>query len=154
MSDDKWRGLWIAVVDDRVQHGFSYRDGRGIASKMEMHERTTTLAERMSAQLRVKGDGLADVAHRAGRKLPKRLKRDTQILIEAEELSGHPKLAKQIDLKNVIRAERRLNAFLDKQNPAAERRGEILDAIARIAFVIVTVVLAVFFTLIYQGYFD
>ncbi len=121
---------------------------------MKMPERTTLLANRMAAQLRVRGDGLADVAERAGRKLPKRLRGDAQVLIDAEALSGHPKLAKRIDAKRVSRSERRLNAFLDGQNPAAERRGEILDAVARIAFVLVTIVLGVFFTLIYRGYFD
>ena len=108
----------------------------------------------MSTQLRVKGDGLADVAQRAGRKLPRRLRKDAQVMIDAEALSAHPKLARRVDAKRLKQAERRLNAFLDKQNPGAERRGEILDAVARIAFVLVTIVLAVFFTLIYRGYFD
>ncbi len=121
---------------------------------MEMQERTKSLATRMAAQLRVRGDGLADVAERAGRKLPKRLRDDAQVMIDAEALGGHPKLAKQIDAKRVGQAERRLSAFLDKQNPSVERRSEILDAVAKIAFVLVTIVLAVFFTLLYRGYFD
>jgi len=121
---------------------------------MEMQERAKSLANRMAAQLRVRGDGLAEIAGHAGRKLPKRLRRDAQVLIDAETLSGHPKLAKRINAKRVVRAERRLNAFLDKQNPAAERRGEFFDAVARIAFVVVTIVLGVFFVLLYRGYFD
>lgn len=121
---------------------------------MEIRDRTNSLANQMSTQLRVKGDGLADVAQRAGRKLPRRLRQDAQVMIEAEALSAHPKLVRRIDPKRVKRAERRLKAFLDRQNPGAERRGEILDVVARIAFVLVTIVLAVFFTLIYRGYFD
>ena len=121
---------------------------------MEIRDRTNSLANRMSTQLRIKGDGLADVAQRAGRKLPKRLQREAEVLIEAEALGANPKLARRIDAQRVKQAERRLNAFLDKQNPGAERRGEILDVVARIAFVLVTIVLVIFFTLIYRGYFD
>lgn len=121
---------------------------------MDIRARTNSLADKMSAQLRVKGDGLAEVTQRAGRKLPNRLRKDAQVMIDAEALSGHPKLARRIDARNVIRADNRLNSFLDKQNPAAERRGEILDVVARIAFVFVAIVLAVFFVLLNRGYFD
>ncbi|MGI9390042.1 MAG: hypothetical protein ACR2O1_08300 [Boseongicola sp.] len=121
---------------------------------MDIRDRTNSLADKMSAQLRIKGDGLAEVTQRAGRKLPNRLRDDAQVMIDAEALSGHPKLARRINAQDLIRAERRLNLFLDKQNPAAERRGEFLDALAKIAFVLVTVVLALFFVLLYRGYFD
>ncbi|NNF90324.1 MAG: hypothetical protein HKM96_03005, partial [Boseongicola sp.] len=59
-----------------------------------------------------------------------------------------------VDEKQFRRAEKRLDRYLDRLNPAAERRGEILDLIAKIAFVIVTVVLAVFFFLLWRGYFN
>ena len=108
----------------------------------------------MSVQLRVRGDGLSDVVEKAGRKLPRRLRSDVAKLIEAEAMSTHPKLARLVDERQFRRAERRLNRFLEKQNPAAERRGEILDLIAKIAFVFVTIVLAVFFLLLSRGYFD
>ena len=112
------------------------------------------MADRMSAQLRVRGDSLSDVTERAGRKLPRHLRSDAAQLIEAEALTANPKLSRLVDERRLARAERRLNRFLDKQNPAAERRGEILDLVAKIAFVFVTVVLSVFFFLLWRGYFD
>ena len=121
---------------------------------METVERTQAMAEKMAKQLRVRGDGLADVTEKAGRKLPRHLKRDASVLIEAEALAAHPKLGRLVNERQVRKAEKRLARFLDKQNPAAERRGEILDMIAKIAFVFVTVVLAVFFLLLWRGYFD
>jgi hypothetical protein len=69
-------------------------------------------------------------------------------------MSANPKLARLVDKRRVARAEKRLSRFLEKQNPAAERRGEILDMIAKIAFIFVTVVLSVFFFLLWRGYFD
>ena len=121
---------------------------------METKDRFKAIAEKMSAQLRVRGDGIADVTERAGRKLPRHLRSDAKTLIEAEALAANPKLARLVDEKRISRAEKRLNRYLAKQNPASERRGEILDAIAKIAFVFVTVVLAVFFFLLSRGYFD
>lgn len=119
---------------------------------MEIKARNTALAEKMATQLRVRGEGLEDVAARAGRKLPRHLRTHVDVLTEAEEAEAHPKLASRIDPKKVARAERKLTHYLDRQDPKAERRGEILDLIAKIAFVFVTVVLGVFFVLLWRGY--
>ena len=119
-----------------------------------MQDRITAMTDKMSTQLRVRGDGLADVAAKAGRKLPKHLRADAAKMIEAATMADHPKLARLIDERKVAKAERRLHRFLDKKNPAAERRGEILDFIAKIAFVFVVIVLTIFFFLLSQGYFD
>lgn len=121
---------------------------------METKDRFQAMAARMSAQLRVRGEGIAEVTERAGRKLPRHLRSDAERLIEAEAMAANPKLARLVDEKLIARAEKRLHQFLDRQNPAAERRGEILDVIAKIAFVFVTVVLSVFFFLLSRGYFD
>jgi hypothetical protein len=121
---------------------------------MEPSERTEALTRKLSAKLRVRGDTLADVAANAGRKLPRRIETDLKTMIEAESMARNPKLAHRIDQRRVRRSERKLNRFLDKLDPAAERRGEVLDGIAKIAFVFVVVVLSVFFTLIWRGYFD
>lgn len=121
---------------------------------METETRYQLLAGKMAKQLRVRGDGLAEVTERAGRKLPRRLRQDAKALIDAEAMSAHPKLSRRVNEKQLARAERRLSHYLEKQNPAAERRGEILDIIAKIAFVFVVVVLSVFFFLLSRGYFD
>lgn len=121
---------------------------------METRDRFQALAEKMSTQLRVRGDGLAEVTERTGRKLPRHLRADAAAMIEAEAMSANPKLARLVDNRRIARAEKRLIRFLEKQNPAAERRGEILDLIAKIAFIFVTVVLSVFFFLLWRGYFD
>ena len=121
---------------------------------METNERVRAMAEKISSQLRVRGEGLAEVTERAGRKLPRYLRADAAVMIEAEKLAANPKLARMVDERRLLKAEKRLNRYLDKQSPAVERRGEILDVIAKVAFVFVTVVLSVFFLLIWRGYFD
>lgn len=121
---------------------------------METSDRIDAMATKMAAQLRVRGDTLAEVASNAGRKLPRHLRREAETLIQAEAMAQHPKLARLVSDRQVRRAEKRLTRFLDKKNPRSERRGEILDRIAGIAFVLVVVVLGVFFYLISTGYFE
>ena len=121
---------------------------------MELKERADALAAHMSAQLRVRGDGLRDVTARAGRRLPKHLRAASLTIIEAVERAENPKLQRLVNDRDVLRAERKLRKFLDRQDPRTARRGEILDLLAKIAFVVLTVVLTVFFFLLYRGYFE
>ncbi len=121
---------------------------------MDVRETTEALAERMAKQLRVRGDGLSEVTAKAGRKLPKYLRAEAEALIQAEEMAQNPKLARLIDPKRVKASERKMLKYLNKQNPKAERMGEFLDVVAKIAFVIFVVMLVLFITLLNRGYFD
>ena len=51
---------------------------------MDVKQTAESLASRMSAQLRVKGDGLAEVTAKAGRKLPRHLRDAAEALVQAE----------------------------------------------------------------------
>lgn len=121
---------------------------------MNVAETADQLAETMAKQLRVRGSGLADVAAKAGRKLPKHLRGEVQVVLDAVTVSEHPKLEHQLDKKRVTKAVRRVEHFLSKQNPAAERRGEILDRIAAVAFVVFVIALALFFFMLSRGAFE
>ena len=121
---------------------------------MELHERTDLLADKMAQQLRLRSGTLADVAARAGRKLPKHLRNDVEVLLNAQRMSEHPKLMHHLDAAQFTKAEKKLNRFLDKQDPKAERHAEILDAVAKIAFVVFSIALAVFITLLWRGHFS
>ncbi|MEO0944715.1 MAG: hypothetical protein AAFY06_07705 [Pseudomonadota bacterium] len=121
---------------------------------MNINETADTLAETMAKQLRVRGSSLSDVAAKAGRRLPKRLHAEVQVVQDAVALDAHPKLGHRLDERRVKIAAKRIEKFLLKQDPAAERRGEILDRIAAVAFVLFTVALALFFFLLWRGAFE
>lgn len=118
-----------------------------------MKEQADALAEHMSAQLRVKGDTLADVTARAGRRLPKHLRREAEKISAAEALTQHPRLERLVDEKALKRSERKLRKFLDRQDPKAVRRGEFLDFLTKIGLVVFVVALALFYYLTTSGYF-
>lgn len=112
------------------------------------------LAETMARQLRLRGGRLADVTSRAGRKLPRHLHEEARAIIEAEMLAEHPKLAHRVDPRRLRKAERKLRQFLDKQNPGAERRAEILDRLAAVVFIVFAIAVGAFFVALSQGAFD
>ncbi|MEO0915736.1 MAG: hypothetical protein AAFY31_01960 [Pseudomonadota bacterium] len=95
---------------------------------------------------------MADVAERAGRKLPKHLHAEVQTILEAEALADHPKLSHQLNWKRIKTADRKIRQFLNKQDPKAERRAEVLDRLAGIVFILFTASLGVFFLALWQGY--
>ena len=121
---------------------------------MRKDQDTDEFARHMAAQLRVRSGSLERVAARAGRKVPSRVQRDVARLIEADHLANHAKLRKRLDDKALKSSRRRVGVYLDAQDPAKERRDAALDLIAKIAFVLVTVALALFFYLLSQGAFD
>lgn len=121
---------------------------------MSVKEQADALAEHMSAQLRVKGDTLADVSARAGRRLPKHLRREVEKISAAEALTQHPRLERLIDVKALKKSERKVRKFLDRQDPKAVRRGELLDFLAKIGLVVFVVALALFFYLTTSGNFE
>ncbi len=113
---------------------------------------TADLAATMARQLRLRGGSLADVTARAGRKLPRHLKAEAEALIEAETLAENPKLAHRVDEKRLKQADKRLRAFLDNQDPTAERLAEFLDRLAGIVFILFVIAVGVFFFALSQGY--
>lgn len=121
---------------------------------MDVPQLSRDLADYMAQQLRLRGGRLVDVAGRAGRKLPRHVHEAVAEVIEAEEMARHPKMARLVDTRRVQRAEKRVRKFLDTQSPSAERKAEILDRLAAVAFVLFTAALAVFFWMVWRGYFD
>ena len=119
---------------------------------MDVSEMSEEMAEVMARQLRVRGGRLADVVARAGRKLPRPLQLEAQALIEAETWAEHPKLSHRIDMKRLKKAERKLRYFLNKQDPKAERRAEILDRLAGIVFILFVIIFGAFFFALWRGY--
>ncbi|MEM6387479.1 MAG: hypothetical protein AAF718_14710 [Pseudomonadota bacterium] len=134
--------------------GFSYRLDRCIASAMDVSELAADLSELMARQLRVRAGPLADVAARAGRKLPNHLRKEVIAITEAETLAAHPKLSHRVDIKRLRKAERKLHHFLNKKDPKAERRAEFLDRLAFYVFVVFSAIVAVFLFAVWRGAFE
>ena len=97
-------------------------------------QRNAALARRMGEKLGVGKGDLPKVRRRAGRWLPRWLRRDADYLIEAETLATHPKLRHLVDPARAAKAEKRLRAHLDTRDPAKERTDRLLGQLAAFAF--------------------
>jgi hypothetical protein len=101
------------------------------------------MADRVSAllgeRLRVKGDTLEARLARAGRRLPRPVREAGAALAEATMMIRNPKLMKRVDDATVARAYDICLRHLNTIDPAAARRGLLLDALARIAFALLVV---------------
>lgn len=97
-------------------------------------ERNAALAKLLSARLDVPGDDLAQVTARAGRLLPRRLRRGAARLVAAEWREGHRKLRMLNDPVAERRIEARLRAHVKDRDPDRIRADRRLRWLAGIAF--------------------
>lgn len=83
--------------------------------------RKSALAKLMADQLGVGGATFENMLTRAGRRLPAWARRDAAQIVEASRLAAHPKLARQLDLHALSRAEARLTRYLKSLDPKERR---------------------------------
>jgi len=83
------------------------------------------LAERLTALMRdkleLKAETFPAALHRAGRRLPRGLRRDGRIIVAALEQVRNPRLARIADGDGAARAARRLERYLNSLDPQADR---------------------------------
>lgn len=100
----------------------------------KLKQKNNSLSLVLGQQLDVPGTDLTKVTRKAGRLLPRGLRREARYLIEAEQLASHPKLRSQLDPKRLKRADRSLRAFVRDRDPGRERMDRFLGQIGGLAF--------------------
>jgi len=88
--------------------------------------RSDRLAALIEERLGVRGRGLEAKLRRAGRRLPRWLRREASQLVEAERLMSHPKLMMQADPTALDRAFQHCETWLKTVDPAERRKSRIL----------------------------
>lgn len=81
----------------------------------------------------ISGHDLRQSLSRARRVLPRYLRKAGREIAQAQDLAGHPKLERMIDMERLIRIQANIDAHLDAVNVADLRRGRILTVLGRIA---------------------
>lgn len=110
------------------------------------------LAAYLGEKLDVPGDDLATVSARAGRVLPRRLRREADYLVQAETLRNHPKLRHLIDDDRARKADRRLRAHVRNEDPAKARTDRRLGWLAGLAFNLLLFAALVIVLLYWRGF--
>ena len=103
---------------------------------------STLFEERM----RLKGPNLERQVYKAGRILPRKLRRDARVVLQALQVADHPKLSRMINRAQFDKAARNLIAYLSAIDPRDVAIGRLLTFLGKIsAVLIVGFVLVVWF---------
>ncbi len=121
-------------------------DAKDIASKVE------AIQELLTLKFGVKRQGLEVMLAKAGRRLPRRVQIKARVLVEAQALAGHPKLARQMDKTAVSRAFEDVKAHLKAIDVADRKKGRVLSLAGAIAFNLLVVLVAFVVWLWWRGY--
>jgi hypothetical protein len=114
--------------------------------------RLSDLRTQLTEKLGVTGTDFGAQVRRAGRRLPRRARRDAETLIRAEEMARHPKLARLIDPREVSRAQRRMSHRLGVLDPARDRRDRRLNLLAALGLYVLVTFALVVTVLRWRGY--
>ncbi len=106
----------------------------------------------LDRKLRVRGRSLEAQIRKAGRLLPRAIKRDATYLARALPLAGNPKLARMVDMEKARQAHRNVLAFLEGIDLAAQRRTAALNLLASIAFALLVTGSLLLFVLVQRGF--
>jgi hypothetical protein len=125
------------AMRDGVQHGSSVdlrRDGGKGACQAwrnwDIAAKARRLEELLDRGFGTGEKGLRHALRKAGRRLPRRMRRAGGVVADADYMAGHPKLFWQIDRKRVAREAEILEDYLKSVNPN-KRRVDLLLSILR-----------------------
>ena len=107
-----------------------------------------TFAEKLG----LRGRTLDRQIRKAGRLLPRTVRRDAVFLSQCLTVADNPKLAKMYDMNRATEAHANIMAYLDTIDPAAERRARAMSLFASIAFALLVTAGLVIFVLSRRGF--
>ncbi|QYX56371.1 hypothetical protein K1T73_15135 [Roseovarius sp. SCSIO 43702] len=96
--------------------------------------RIEALKARLREKLGARGKTLARALRHAGRRLPKWVRREGAVLVDAQARRGHPRIWRQVNEAEIDRAFERIESHLDTIDPKDRRRGVILGLLGGIVF--------------------
>jgi len=97
---------------------------------MELRQRADKLAAMIEDKLGVRGQGLEAKLARAGRRLPKHLRRELGYVVQALLMQENPRLARQIDWARIDSAFAAAEHHLRQVDPTERRLGAVINWLA------------------------
>jgi hypothetical protein len=99
-----------------------------------LDRQASQLAEQIRDSFGARGRTMEERAARAGRALPRHVRRDIDVLSEARALEDNPKLARQVDMTKVDKAYKGASTWLGTVDRSARRKTVVLNTVTEIAF--------------------
>lgn len=117
-----------------------------------MDQKIAEISALMQSQLRIKGRNLHAQYRKAGRLLPRAVRRDIRYLLDTAALGDNPKLAPMINQPKVQRAHRNTVMYLRDIDPKAQLWTRVLNITASIALAMIVVFVVTLFVLVQRGF--
>ena len=119
---------------------------------MSIEAMAEDVARLMAARLKIDGTGLAAKLGRSRRVLPREIRAEAQMLVDAAALAGAPKLARQLDQARLAEAHEICRAYLEPMGRAERRRGMVLGMLGSLGLVVIVTFALVLAVLLWRGY--
>ncbi len=100
----------------------------------------------------VRAKSLDGAMRKIGRRVPSRTHADAQVLVDAAQLAGHPKLMLQADAARVQAAFEAVRAQFKAEDRADRRKGAILGTLGALSFNLIVLVVLLILFLRWQGF--
>lgn len=117
-----------------------------------LNHKIAEISALMRRQLRIRGRDLHVQYRRAGRLLPRGVRRDIRYLLDTAALGDNPKLARMINHDKISRAHRNTVDYLQGLDPKAQMWTRILNVTASIALALIIVFAVTLFVLVQRGF--
>ncbi len=118
----------------------------------DLNLKAEMLKDQLRAKYGLRGKTLEARLKNAGRLLPKSLHREGQIIVSAQQLTQHPKLAASIDYTRVNKAVESIANHLSGINPKDRRKGKLLSWLGGQAFNLIVIGCALITLLMWRGF--
>ena len=105
----------------------------------------------MEQRLRIRGRSLESQMRRAGRLLPRHIRREVRFLVQAAPMAGNPRLARMIDQDHAMKAYRQVVAYLMTIDPKQAARTRLLNLAGVVAFNLLLLFAIVVTILVWRG---
>lgn len=107
---------------------------------IDINGQAEALRLQMQTRLGLKANSFEQGVKRAGRRLPRRVRRAADVILAAQALGGNPKLERQVDPTAFKAACREISLHLDRVDLAEERKDRLLRLAALIALQVLVVI--------------
>ena len=119
---------------------------------MTPQQQAQEIADLIGARLGISGQDLDTKVKKAGRLLPRRIRRDAESLAQAAALSDHPKLMRMVDPTAQKQAYRDCKRFLEQIDGSERFVRYTLGLVTANAFNFLTVSAALVAVMVWRGY--
>jgi len=119
---------------------------------MAYEEQADHIATLLQDRLGIRGKGLNAKLRRAGRLLPRHVRRQGAVLVQAAQMQASPKMARMVDGEAVQKAYRACEDYLSGVDAWDRRKGRIIGILSTSALNLLAVAALFVAVLVWRGF--